>query len=134
MKMTIMETIGNFSNIAGAVSGIGAFIGVLRLLRTQARMGERVKVILQLDDGKQDVPLPLEMLRRDVSRSELLGRLGMLPMRERGARFSIRALSTPAFMRAVNQAVEGKASTLVIPVTKDELEQFELQPLRLRVI
>ena len=44
--------------------------------------------------------------------------------RDQGQRYSLRAMSTPAFMRAINEVVEGKSSTLVIPCTKEELDQF----------
>lgn len=121
----IFDFIGLFANVAGAVSGVAAFLGVLRLLRVQARLDDRVSVVLKLE-AEERVVLPLEMLRRDVSRAELLGRIGMLPMRQKGARFSIRAMSTPAFMQTVNAVVEGTTDTLVIPVTRQELEQFEL--------
>lgn len=122
----IFDFIGLFANVAGAVSGVAAFLGVLRLLREQARLDDRVSVVLKLEAEESVVVLPLEMLRRDVSRAELLGRIGMLPMRQKGARFSIRAMSTPAFMQTVNAVVEGTTDTLVIPVTRQELEQFEL--------
>ena len=81
---------------------------------------------LSLQGGSQSVPLPLELRRRDVTRAELLGRLGMVPMAQPGKRFSIRHLATPEFIRGVNAIADGETSSLVIPVTVDELEQFDL--------
>ncbi|MGC4192016.1 MAG: hypothetical protein QM589_12765 [Thermomicrobiales bacterium] len=125
--MTPLEVVGNFSNIAGAVSGIAALIGVIRLLRTQARGNEIITVILRMETSeRREVELPLQMLRRDVSRMELLGRIGMLPMKNKGDRFSIDALATPEFMQQLNKVAEGKTSRLTIPITEEEFDQFIL--------
>ena len=126
MFREILEVIGQVSNLAGAIGGIIAAFGVIKMLAAQRRQAENVVVALRLEGEEGTIDLPLEMLRRDVSRAELLGRIGMLPMRQKGARFAIRSLSTPAFMRAVNEVVEGRISTLVIPATSGEIEQFDI--------
>lgn len=119
--------VGQVADLAGAVGGVFAAFGVFRLMAAEKRLKQHVQVVLKLqgEDGKS-ITLPLELVRRDVSRAELLGRIGMLPMREKGARFSIRAISSPATMRELNTVVEGKSSTIVIPVTGEEIEQFDL--------
>jgi len=119
----VFEIIAQASNIAGAIGGIVAAIGVVKMLAAQRRALEHVEVQLRLEGEDSTVALPLEMLRKDISRAELLGRLGMA-LKNQGQRFSLRAMSTPAFMRSVNEVVEGKTSTLVIPCTKEELDQF----------
>ena len=126
MFREILEVIGQVSNLAGAIGGIIAAFGVIKMLAAQRRQAENVVVALRLEGEEGTIDLPLEMLRRDVSRAELLGRIGMLPMRQKGARVAIRSLSTPAFMRAVNEVVEGRISTLVIPATSGEIEQFDI--------
>ncbi len=122
----VLEVIGNIADISGAIGGVVAAYGVISLLAAQQRAQERVEVALRLEGEGRTVVLPLELCRRDVSRAELLGRIGMLPMRSKGARFALRALSTSAFMAAVNDVVAGKATTLLIPCTGDELDQFDL--------
>jgi len=119
----VFEIIAQASNIAGAIGGIVAAIGVVKMLAAQRRALEHVEVQLRLEGEDSTVALPLEMLRKDISRAELLGRLGMA-LKNQGQRFSLRAMSTPAFMRSVNEVVEGKTSTLVIPCTKEEIDQF----------
>ncbi len=119
----LFEIIAQASNFAGAIGGIIAAIGVLRVLATQKRALEHVEISLQLEGEDSAIALPLEMLRKDISRAELLGRLGMA-LKNQGQRFSLKALSTPAFMQSVNEVVEGKTSKLVIPCTKEEIEQF----------
>lgn len=117
------EIIGQASNFAGAIGGIVAAIGVVKMLATQRRALEHVEVQLRLEGENSTIALPLEMLRKDISRAELLGRLGMA-LKNQGQRFTLKALSTPKFMRAVNEVVEGRTSALIIPCTKEELDQF----------
>ena len=119
----VFEIIAQASNIAGAIGGIVAAVGVVKMLAAQRRALEHVEVQLRLEGEDSTVALPLEMLRKDISRAELLGRLGMA-LKNQGQRFSLKAMSTPVFMRSVNEVVEGKTSTLVIPCTKEELDQF----------
>ncbi len=111
-----------------AVTGLASFAGIFRLLLIQWRASQPVTVTLCLqgDEGGREETLPLEMRRRDVTRPEILGRLGMLPMRQKG-RFAIRSLSRPEFIRSLNRVADGKTSVLVIPVTEEELEQFDLE-------
>jgi len=122
--MNLLEIIGQMSNLTGAIGGIISAIGIIKMLAVQRRQAGRVEVCLQGEDG-QSVVLPLEMTRRDVSRAEILGRIGMLPMRQKGARFSLRALSTKEFLVGINMVVGGKTSMLIIPANKEEVEQFD---------
>jgi hypothetical protein len=119
------EVVGQVSNLAGAIGGIVAAFGALKVLRAQKRALEGVTITLVLQGHGAERELPLEMLRKDVSRAELLGRLGMA-LKNQGQRFSLAALSTPAFMRAVNEVAEGKTSNLIIPCTEQEMEQFAI--------
>lgn len=119
----VLGIVSNLLQVGGAVFAALIWVNQRRALRAAS---ESVSVLLTLVEGAQEVLLPLEIVRRDVSRAELLGRIGMLPMRSKGARFSLRALSTPAFMREVNKVVAGRSATLRVPCTREELEQFEL--------
>lgn len=126
--MSFWNFVGQVSNLAGAVGGVVSAIGILFLLRDKRRMGQEVGVLLRLEtaEGQTAIRLPLALKRRDVSRAELLGRLGMLPMKQKGARFALRHLSSPTFMAAVNEVVEGRRSTLIVPCSQEEIDQFDL--------
>lgn len=124
--MSLLEIIGHVSNMAGAIGGVVAAIGIVTMRRAQKRQEENIVVRMLDKDGDRMVPIPLQLLRRDVSRAELLGRIGMLPMQQKGARFSIRYMSTPAFMTAINNVVRGDNDILTILVTREEIEQFDL--------
>lgn len=120
---TTLSWVANILQVAGAVF---AALVWFNQRRTERTAGSIVSVLLTIEGEGKEFPLPLEIVRRDVSRAELLGRIGMLPMRQKGARFSLRALSSPAFMRAMNEVVAGRSATLRVPCTREELEQFEI--------
>ncbi len=124
----VLEFVGHLANIFGFVGGVFALLVWLKL-RALDRLDEQVQILLRLtpEEGKgKEILLPLEMTRRDVTRAEILGRMGMLPMVEKGKRFSIRYLSTPEFYRGLNAVAANKADTLVIPCSPEEIDQFDL--------
>lgn len=124
--MNFFELIGNLSNVFGTVGGIAA-IALWVANRRSARLSqETVNVKLKIQGEGREIALPLEIIRRDLSRAELLGRIGMLPMKKAGVRFALRELGTPAVMRALNAVVKGETNELVIPATAEEVEQFDL--------
>lgn len=126
MINTFFEVLGRVDNVAGVFAAIVSAAIWLRMRNAEQKLQEDVRVLLRLQGEGREIDLPLALKRRDLGRAELLGRLGMLPMRQKGARFALRALATPAFMRALNDVVEGKTSTLVVPCTAEEIDQFDL--------
>jgi len=62
------------------------------------------------------------LCRAEITRAEILGRLGMILMKLRGCRFS------PEFLRRLNEIIQGSEDTvLTIPCTQQEFEQFDLK-------
>lgn len=82
--------------------------------------------------GGQAYELPVDIRRTELTRSELLGRLGMVPVKkdEKGneqKRFSISYLNSKEFFERLSQLVLGTGSdALVIPCKKEEYEQFDI--------
>ena len=106
------------------LTGLVSAVGVLRLLHERAAQRRSVDVVLVLSGEGRELALPLELTRGEVSRAEILGRLGMLPMATPGARFALRHLSRPEFLRDLRKVAEGEHSVLVIPCSPEEFEQF----------
>jgi hypothetical protein len=93
--------------------------------REQQRQNKKVTVLLQY--GSESHALPVELRRADLTRSEVLGRIGMIPMKQKGQRFSLSYLNEPAFLQQINQIAEGKGdAVLTIPCTIEEFDQFDL--------
>lgn len=124
--------------LAADTTGIlGALFALLawwqaRQLRQEAhaeRMRQNRAVTLVLQHGARRIELPVELRRAELTRAEILGRLGMIPMRTRGQRFSLDYLNTPDFLRQINQIASGNGpGLLTIPCTAAELDQFDIAP------
>ncbi|MEA5568609.1 hypothetical protein [Anabaena sp. UHCC 0399] len=90
------------------------------------RQEQKISVILQ-SGARQRLELPVELRRAELTRAEILGRIGMIPMKVNGQRFSLDYLNTPDFLRQINRilASDGDA-TLMIPCNDSEYAQFDL--------
>lgn len=117
--------------ILGAIFALAAWWQARRIRAELAderqRLTRRVTVVLQ--HGDQRIELPVELTRAELTRAEILGRIGMIPMKARGQRFSLTYLNTPEFLRQINQVAAGAGDDLLtIPCTAAEIAQFELAP------
>jgi hypothetical protein len=128
-----METI---SRIADILSIFGAAFALLawwqarrirqELKRETARLNN--KVTIKLVYGGHEIELPVELQRGELTRAELLGRLGMIPMKNKGSRFSLAYTNTPDFLREINRIKNADGiGVLIIPCEKDEFEQFDVK-------
>ena len=130
--MTGLEWIGLVADtigIAGAIFALFAWRQTRQIRKIQeqelARQNRRVRVILQ--HGGEKIELPMQLRRAELSRAEILGRIGMIPMKKKGARFSLAYTSKPEFLAQINQVLDGTAdSTITIACTEDEFRQFDL--------
>lgn len=130
--MPTLSTIGLIADIIGILGAIFALFAWLqsRALKKELdaekeRQNKRVNVSLQ--HGSQKIDLPIQLRRAELTRSEILGRIGMIPMKEEGKRFSISFLYSEDFLKQINQIMEGTGeSILVIPCTEKEFKQFKL--------
>ena len=133
-----MEWIGLVADIIGILGAIFALLGWQKarelqkeLHREEKRQHQKVQVVLQ--HGAKKVDLPVELHRDEVTRSEILGRIGMIPIKkeirpkEAGKRFSIASLNSPEFLKQINQIITGtEEGILTISCTEEEIEQFDL--------
>src|SRR6185503_18782704 len=106
-----LGTIADALGIAGALFALLAWIqarGTRRdAAKERARQQERIDLALLLTSAQE------------------LGRLGMLPMKELGRRFSLSYLARPAFLEQLRAAQAGDGpATIVIPCSRQEFDQF----------
>jgi hypothetical protein len=121
--------IADIIGILGAVFALFSWMQARQLKKIQEqekiRLNQKVGVILQ--HGQEKLELPVAIRRAELSRGELLGRLGMIPLEKRGGRFSLGYLNTAEFFQQMGQILEGQGEmTLIIPCSKEEFEQFDL--------
>ena len=126
--MQIVSLIADVVGVAGAIFSLLAWLKAKRIKeeldKEKARQNKKVRVILQYG-GSQAIELPVALRRAELARAEILGRLGMIPTKG-GNRFSLAYLNKPEFLQLIDQISEGtKEGTLVIPCTKEEIDQFD---------
>lgn len=124
-----------FGLVADAIGIFGAFFALRAWLLTRSlrqgalkeeeRQNRKVRVILQ--HGAGSIELPVELRRFEATRAEILGILGMIPMVQKGQRFSLSYLGRAEFLHQINQIASGTGDGLLtIPCTAEEFAQFDM--------
>jgi hypothetical protein len=100
--------------------------------RQTARRGKEVIDVLLVSPTRK-ARLRLQLRREDVSRAEVLGRIGMVPLAAGvPGRFRIRSLGTvswlgsSSFLQNIQKVQDGNSDTLRITVEEEEIDQFDL--------
>ena len=127
-----MNWIGLVADIIGILGAVFSFRAWTKARQIQEelaaerkRQGRGITVVLQ--SGSKRIELPVELRRAELTRSEVLGHIGMIPMKQKGNRFSLDYLNTPEFLRQLNQVITGHGEgILTISCREEELEQFDL--------
>lgn len=114
--------------IFSAVASLFSWLKIREVKNNQdreiARQAKKITIALQY--GSHTRELPVELRRSELSRAEILGRLGMIPMKDAGKRFSITYFNKPEFIKQIHQAMDGLDDSLItIPCDKEEFEQFQ---------
>ena len=125
------DWVSNSADIIGIISAILAAIFSIKtnieLKREKLRL--RGKIQVQLKYGDKIYNLPIAIQRAELSRAEVLGRLGMIPMKAGNMqpRFSIDEVNGTNFVQAIENIKNGTGdATLIISCTENEFEQFEI--------
>lgn len=124
-----LDWIVGISSILGFLFALLAFLESRAARREFKRERERQtkKVNIILRNGAREIELPIEVRRAELTRAEIQGRLGLLPMKRKGERYSLSYLNTAEFLQRVNEIADGLGdSILTIPVNEDEFNQFDL--------
>lgn len=127
---TTSDAIGVLGAVLGAIFALGGWIQTrrlqTRLREEEERINQRIMLILEHDEVT--IELPFEMRRVGLTRAEVLGLIGMIPMKIPGERFTLGYLSQPAFLQQINEIQQGSGNVvLTIPCTEAEIEQFDFQ-------
>jgi hypothetical protein len=141
MNFTDIVTLFNgplhFGFIADMLSVVGAFYAFFawlqakannrQITREQERLNSRIKVILMENVSKRQIVLPVNLRRLELTRAELLGRIGMIPRKNKSEFFVLSFLNSSSFFQELNRIQSSnQEEDLVIPCTSDEIEQFDV--------
>jgi len=128
-----MQWLSYASDIIGVLGGIFALFAWLQARRLQKdverekrRLNQKISIVLQY--GAEHYTLKGDTRRAEITRAEVLGRLGMLPMKIKGDRYSLEYVSTTEFIQRIQKIQEGEGvDALVIPCKNDEFDKFDLK-------
>ena len=135
--MDLLTVIGHVSavlGILGTLAAFGAWVQATRVRREaeedRRRRDELISITLRLEGAGEELRLPVKIRRGDLTRSELQGLIGQIPMKPgpdgRQPRYKIAFLFSDTFNDAVRavRSVSGETD-FVIPLTASEVDQFD---------
>lgn len=120
----ILDKIGIFA----AVASIFVSLSIKAYLwRKEQQDNALIDIRLHCPEPETNITLQGQIRRKNLTRAEVQGLLGILPMKDKGKRYTLPALNQRAFFEALEQAqVDSKVSELVIECTAEDLAQFDL--------
>lgn len=124
--------LGHAANILGLFGTIFSLFAWLKANQVQQeleqerkRQNRKIRVVLR--NGSDKLELPVELRRAEFTRAEILGRIGMVPMKIKGQRFTLGHLNSPEFLQQINKIAENTGDDiLIIPCKQEEFDQFDL--------
>ncbi|WP_457608177.1 hypothetical protein [Nitratifractor sp.] len=100
-------------------------LGVLAFVAYRDMLREEDEVLLLFDVEGETVDTGLCLLRRDCTRSEIIGVVAMMQRRTDG-RFHYDSSHLHDLLQEINRVQKGKARSLRIPLSREEFAQFAL--------
>jgi hypothetical protein len=121
--MNIFSTILDFILHSEVMTLINNLIALLTLFAVGWNWHTRRKEFDQIPIYFNDREINLKIIRRDITRSEIQGILGVL-MKDMNQKYKIAYLSKIEFLDKIYQIQKSKLDKLVIEITDEELKQF----------
>ena len=107
-------------DVAFAVAlGVMAFFAYQEFIKSE----DEIQIYFDVEGELKDTGLSL--LRKDCTRGEILGVLGMM-QRTTKERFSFDTKELPLLLKEVQEVQKGNKNRFVIGITVSEFEQFEI--------
>ncbi|MGD9596463.1 hypothetical protein [Wolinella succinogenes] len=102
-----------------------AFVTMIGVIYNHFRQNQKIQIYFLLG-GKEIFLENLSIIRRHITRSEILGMLGVIQKNSK-ERYNIEYLSEAKFFEDLYELQKGGSKKLLIKVTADELEQFSVK-------
>lgn len=138
-----MDNFGFIADLIGIISAfaaVAAWVNTKRIQKNQQqeldRLNQKIKVRLINPATQNYIDLNGEMRREEISRAEILGWIGMLPMikeKER-ERFKLNFTNEADFFTRMNAVRAGSGDMLFeIDCAEDEFDQFAVEKMRMSI-
>ena len=112
--------------LLGLVTGIVTLMIWVYLLRKEKKDNDLISISLEVCQKEYRATLPGKIRRKNLTRAELQGMLGMLPMNESGKRYQLATLNAPEFFEALEKAqVDREIGEVVVSCSDEEFGQFD---------
>lgn len=122
----LWDILDKASIVAGMIALLVSISIQFYLWRKEKRDNALIDIRLHCPDPETTI-LQGQIRRKNLTRAEVQGLLGILPMKEKGKRYELQALNQKVFFDVLEEAqVNAQIHELVIPCTAQELEQFDL--------
>jgi len=109
--------------VAFAVAlGIMAFLAYKEFIHSE----DEIKIYFDVEG--REIETGLSLLRKDCSRGEILGILGMIQQKSE-KRFSIQTRRVPALLKEIQEIQRGNENTIIVEMSQEEFEQYDLDEL-----
>jgi len=108
----------NLDSAFAVALGVLAFMGYLEYIKSE----DEIKIYFETNGRKIDTGLSI--LRKDCTRREVLGILGMI-QKDPKERFNIKYMKNKELLKRLHAIQKGNGLELIIPLSEDELGQFE---------
>lgn len=119
------DTLDKIGIVVGIFTGMISLMIWFYLLRKEKRDNDLIAITLHVPESHLTATLPGKIRRKNLTRAELQGLLGMLPMQEAGKRYQLPALNDPAFFDGLMKAqVDRDIHEVVISCDQEDLQQF----------
>lgn len=126
------EQLGWLANLAEVV---GFFILLLTLANTyilrteQHERNRKITVLLEVEgQPSRSYTVPGSIRRKDFSRAEIMGRLGMIPLKDKNEKFFKLGYvqRNPKFLEDIERIYDSKLDAIItIPCSPSEFDQFD---------
>lgn len=122
--------LGTFTNIVSLLS-LAVSFSIWCGLRYRERFEKQlINIHIKVKNGEV-YPLHGRIRRKNLTRSEVQGLLGILPMKAKQERYKLASLSQADFFRRLEEVQEDRTkNTLVVECSVEELKQFDLEKLQ----
>jgi hypothetical protein len=115
----LWEVYGTLDTASAVALATLAFLGYMEYTRLE----DKIKVCFDVDGEKIDTGLSL--LRKNCTRSEIFGLLGMI-QKDTKKRFEVAFMKDLSLLDSLQKIQKGKDNSFIIPLSKKELAQFTL--------
>jgi len=108
--------------------GVMAFLAYREFIKSE----DEIKIYFKVDGN--EIETGLSLLRKDCSRGEILGILGMM-QKESAKRFSIETSRVPVLLKEIQEIQKGNEEKIVVDMTQEtqeEFEQYDLESLKIK--